>query len=398
MVKQSMKKAGKIFLHKLKGIGSGLAEDICSQWHKAKEHPGRTVLLWLVILITVLGITGVTIYEKVHGYYLRSNYVADTEKPEQEQEIFPEVSEEPEDPEMQAIRENLAKYSQTEEITTDGSVYNVLLIGVDRVKKTTKGNSDSMILISINYSKKQISMISLMRDTYVHIPGVGYRKLNAAYANGGGQLLTETITENFKIQVDSYMAVSFRDMAEIIDAIGSISITFTEKEAQNANTTLTSMLGKLGLSDQEIDQYHLPGEGTYECNGYQAVAYARIRKVGNSDYQRTERQREVLGKLIDKVKAMSIDDIDRMANQLLPKVTHNIPENEFWGVLAKTPDLLTYSLVKDRVPYDGLFKSQNECLVPSWDATIAKLKETLYAPKEMIPTSTPAPYVTVEVE
>ena len=396
MVKQQMKKAWKLFLQKIKGIGNGLAEDVRSQCYKVKEHPGRTVLLWMAIIVTMLGLAGAIVYEKGHGYYLRSNYMAGAQEQTQANPaVTPQAMEEPEDPEMQAIRENLAKYSQSQAITTDGSVYNILLIGVDRVKKTTQGNSDSMILISINYSKKQISMISLMRDIYVHIPGIGYRKLNAAYANGGGQLLTETVTENFKIQVDRYMAVSFRDMAEIIDAIGSISITFTDKEAQNANKTLNSMLGKLNMSEEEIATYLIAGEGTYECNGYQAVAYARIRKVGNSDYQRTERQREVLSRLIDKIKVMSIDDIDRLANQLLPKITHNIPESEFWGILAKVPSLLTYNLEKDRVPYDGLSRSQGEYLVPSWDETIAKLKETLYTSQERLLTSDPSSTLTL---
>ncbi|HIV12644.1 MAG TPA: LCP family protein, partial [Candidatus Pullilachnospira stercoravium] len=122
----------------------------------------------------------------------------------------------------------------------------------------------------------------------------------------------------------------------------------------------------------------IPGEGTYECNGMQAVAYARIRKVGNADYQRTERQREVLMKLLDKVKTMSLEDIDRLANELLPMLTHNIPESEFWGLLAKAPELLGYTIVQDRVPYDGLFQSVNGNLVPEWEETIQRLKSTIY--------------------
>ena len=77
----------------------------------------------------------------------------------------------------------------------------------------------------------------------------------------------------------------------------------------------------------------------------QAVAYARIRKVGNSDYQRTERQREVLLKLLDKVKAMSFEDLDRLATRLLPLLTHNVPESEFWGLLAKAPTLMKYKIM-----------------------------------------------------
>ena len=76
-----------------------------------------------------------------------------------------------------------AQYASTEPITTDGNVYNIMLVGLDTTDKGWIGNSDSMILISVNYRLEQISMISLMRDTHVMIPGIGYRKLNATYPN-----------------------------------------------------------------------------------------------------------------------------------------------------------------------------------------------------------------------
>ena len=74
------------------------------------------------------------------------------------------------------------------ETKSDDDIYNVLLVGVDRQDKTWNGNSDAMILVSINKAKNHVSMISLMRDTYVDIDGVGYAKLNAAYAYGAGPL------------------------------------------------------------------------------------------------------------------------------------------------------------------------------------------------------------------
>ena len=63
-------------------------------------------------------------------------------------------------------------------------VYNLMLIGVDRRDKSWNGNSDTMILISINYDKQKVTMTSFMRDTWVNIPGVGMRKMNAAFAIG----------------------------------------------------------------------------------------------------------------------------------------------------------------------------------------------------------------------
>ena len=139
------------------------------------------------------------------------------------------------DEEQQELDAKLAEFADSEPVTNDGNVYNVLLVGVDRRDKSWAGNSDSMILMSLNYEKKQISMISLMRDTYVNIPGIGMRKLNAAHANGAGPLLLETVTQNYKVQVDRYVSVDFNNMIDIIDKLGGVELTLSDDEVRVAN-------------------------------------------------------------------------------------------------------------------------------------------------------------------
>lgn len=348
----------------------------------------KKIIMIVGILAAVIGLICGGVYWAGHHYYSKTNYMSDEEaaqliaqqKAEQEalkEEIAEEETQEQEemDQELLAIQRKMSIHSSEEPITTDGNVYNVLLIGIDKTKEGYAGNSDSMILISVNYRLGKITMTSLMRDTHVHIPGIGYRKLNAAYPNGGGPLLVQTVEENFKIDVDRYVVVDFGKMIEIVDEIGSIELTFTQKEAENANKSIKQQCRILGL---KAKKYYIPGEGTYTCNGMQAVAYARIRKVGNSDFQRTERQREVLLKLLDNVKAMDIDDLDRLAAKLLPMLTHNIPEGEFWGLLAKAPSIIGYNIQQNRIPYTGLYQSYNGNLVPDWNQTIPKMKALIY--------------------
>lgn len=358
-----------------------------------KKHSSKKKALLIalaVIVVLILSAVG-AVYGVTHGFYRSSNYTSDKdamkdftnvgEDTTAEDEVNPEdaTGEVLSDEEQQELDAKLAEFVDSEPVTNDGNVYNVLLVGVDRRDKSWAGNSDSMILMSLNYEKKQISMISLMRDTYVNIPGIGMRKLNAAHANGAGPLLLETVTQNYKVQVDRYVSVDFNSMIDIIDKLGGVELTLSDDEVRVANNYITEMCN---LRKLDPNSYYFIKGGTKTCSGIQAVAYARIRYVGNADYQRTERQRTVLTKMMEKIKDMSLPELYSFAEDVLPLVTHNIPEDEMWSLLAKSPSLLQYKLVKDRIPYDNMYKviyvKKQDMLVPDWEQTIAKLKETLY--------------------
>lgn len=358
-----------------------------------KKHSSKkkvALVAGVIILLLILGAVG-AVYGVTHGFYKSSNYTSDEnamdefinvgEHEDDVEEIAPEeaTGEILTEEQQQELDEHYAAFKDSEPVTNDGNVYNVLLIGVDRRDRSWAGNSDSMILMSLNYEKEQISMISLMRDTYVDIPGIGMRKLNAAHANGAGPLLLETVTENYKIQVDRYVSVDFNSMIDIIDKLGGVELTLSDDEVRVANGYVTEMCN---LRKIDPNSYYFIQGGTKTCSGIQAVAYARIRYVGNSDYQRTERQRTVLTKMLEKIKTMSLTDLYSFAEDVLPLVTHNIPEDEMWSLLAKSPSLLQYDLVKDRIPYDHMYKviyvKKQDMLVPDWEETIARLKETLY--------------------
>lgn len=345
------------------------------------------VTILCAVLLLVLALVAV-VYTVTHTFYKSSNYTSDEEAMKDYTNTEDEVDEiAPEDAQGEVLTEEqqqeldkkLLEFSESEPITNDGDVYNVLLVGVDRRDKSWAGNSDSMILMSLNYKKEQISMISLMRDTYVDIPGIGMRKLNAAHANGAGPLLLETVTQNYKIQVDRYVSVDFDSMIDIIDKVGGIELTLSKEEVRVANNYIKEMCG---LRNLQPTNYFFIQEGTKTCSGIQAVAYARIRYVGNADYQRTERQRTVLTKVMEKLKNMSLPELYSFAESVLPLVTHNIPEDEMWSLLAKSPSLFQYDLVKDRIPYDNMYKviyvKKQDMLVPDWESTIKKLKDTLY--------------------
>jgi LCP family protein required for cell wall assembly len=197
-----------------------------------------------------------------------------------------------------------------------------------------------MILVSINKKSKQIVMTSIMRDSYVSIPGYGNTRINAAYAYGGEDLLIDTIEQNFKIQIDRYVAVNFFTFVDVVDAVGGVDITVTDAEAEQINAGSTTA--------------KLPGAGTYHLNGSQALAYSRIRHVGNADYQRTERQRTVLEEIFNNMKGASLTELNDMLNVILPELRTDIKEGELFSLmLGYVSSYKDYEVVQCRVPYDG---------------------------------------------
>ena len=103
-------------------------------------------------------------------------------------------------------------------------------------------------------------------------------------------------------------------------------------------------------------------------NGIQAVAYARIRYVGNADYERTNRQRKIMTKLFEKFKSMNLNELTDFADKALPNVTTNMQSDEIWDMITDAFKYLGYDLVSARVPFDdtstGTFINGMSYLLP----------------------------------
>ena len=243
---------------------------------------------------------------------------------------------------------------------------NILLIGTDHRDDSWNGNSDTMILVTIKPEQEKLIMTSFMRDLYADIPGCGVHKLNYAYAAGGAEKLEETLENNYDVTVDHYAVVDFESMAEIIDIVGGVEIEVSDAESEVLNGYLNSM-------NAQWD--YLPGGGSYRLSGNQAVAYARIRYVGNNDYERTQRQRNILKQVFEEVHGLDAGQIASLAREVVPEIDHDYSAVEMLKLLSELPELSGYELEEQRIPYDDLFHSENEMLVPDFEAT----KERLHA-------------------
>lgn len=234
-------------------------------------------------------------------------------------------------------------------------VKSILVIGTDGRSSEEQGRSDSMILVSFNSRTNEIILTSFMRDCYVNIPNYGMDKLNASYSYGGADLLMDTIESNFMIEIDDYVTINFISFAGIIDSVGGIDIEVTDDEAQEINNILFSEVNGLMGDDQWSD--FLDGGGTLHLNGKQALSYARIRYVGNSDFERTSRQREVITKIIPKV--INPVAISKIAKNVIPEVNTNMSSIEMYLFSLRVPFSVTYDIKQIQVPADGTFYAED---------------------------------------
>lgn len=218
------------------------------------------------------------------------------------------------------------------------NVINIILIGQDNKSLTSRSRSDAMILCTINKEKKTLTMTSFLRDLYIKIPGYYNQRLNVAYAVGGFDALYETLEYNFGAVVDHGIGVNFSSFPDVIDAVGGVDIELTSREANHLNGQNYTW----GLSS-----------GMNHLNGDQALAYSRIRKL-DSDFGRTNRQRNVITALIEKAKDLSWTELYSMIQTLMPMVVTDMTDEEIIKTAMDLAPLLTdLEIITQRVPADG---------------------------------------------
>lgn len=200
---------------------------------------------------------------------------------------------------------------QYEEIT------NYAIFGIDTRDNDYDGSrTDTIMIASLDYKHNKIKLSSIMRDTYVNIPGKKYDKINHAYNYGGAQLSIQTINQNFDMNIKDFVTVNFTALEKLVDAIGGVEINIKQNE-----TSLISGNIKAGMQN---------------LNGEQAVDYCRIRYVGNADYERTERQRRVMQQIISKLQeGTSLIDMLSLVEDILPYVETSLSKEEIMVLGAK---------------------------------------------------------------
>ena len=300
--------------------------------------------LWIrivaIVLVVVL-VLGLVAYGYFHSKYRLMN-ISDGKFAGTEVSAEGDSQDELENEELQSreIEEKQA-IEATGEIEEDKAVFNILLIGTD--DRTTKFNDnargDTCILLSINRETNQVHLVSFERAIGVKIPSGEYEGqwdwLTHMFWYGGPYLMTRQIRENFKVDVTKYIRVNIRTFMELVDSVGGVDIDMTEAECNNINHpegTFTAGNIKGMHVENEVQQDLAPGIN--HLNGATAMCYARLRAI-DDDWHRVERQRKVILAAVENLKKLSVTELDKLLNNVLPLVQTNLTEGDIAGLIPE---------------------------------------------------------------
>ena len=257
-------------------------------------------------------------------------------------------------------------------------VTNYLIFGIEEFGGAR--NTDSMMIASINTKDDTLKLTSLLRDSYVEIPGYKANKLNSAYAKGGARLLVDTVELNYKVQIDGYVSVDFKSFEKIVDLVGGVDIELGKEEAKYLNST--NYISK--KKNRNVKQ------GVNHLNGNQVMGYVRVRKVktlggANNDYGRIVRQQRALKAIFESyISPKNLVNILPITKKSLSYVTTNMTKDQLEQAMADVIDNKMTSLDTFRIPVDGAFdapKKYNGITYPivlDWDTNRIELYQFIY--------------------
>ncbi len=269
---------------------------------------------------------------------------------------------------------------------------NIALFGVDsREGDLGKGTrSDSIIIASINEDTGEINLCSVYRDTYLNLSNDSYNKCNSAYAKGGPEQAIIMLNMNLDLNITDYVTIGFDGLIDVIDSFGGVMVDVSEAEISHLNNYQISMVGTTSdgqtfTATEGKDYTAVTTAGYQKLNGLQATAYCRIRHVGD-DFERAERQREVLAAVMDEAKKASVTDLNKILDKVLPNVATSLDVDEMVAMLG---DVTKYKITgSDGFPFEshratGKVGGKGSCVIPNnLEQNVVMLHEFLFGDEE----------------
>lgn len=317
-----------------------------------------------IILILMAVILGATLYL--------------TNKASQELNMMLDTPQRIDAPEIKEM-ENKNVSKETEKVLKEN--WTVAIFGLDsRDKNLARGNSDVIILASLNQKTGKINIVSVYRDTCLDVGNEVFHKANEAYAKGGPKQAVKMLNDNLDLQIDAYVAFDWSTVATAVNILGGVDVDITPKELTYLNAYITETVKGTGMGSVQLKE-----SGHQHLDGIQTVAYCRIRKL-DDDFQRTARQREVLSQLLKSAKKGGWPVINNLIVTVLPKTSASIYKEDVY-IIGR--NLLKFNISSTTgFPFTHIEKTVDHSAMVfsnTLASNVSKLHNTLYGIEDYEP-------------
>lgn len=287
---------------------------------------------------------------------------------------------------------NIAKETNpnlnVEKVDNMKGYWTVALFGVDsRDDSVGKGNNaDVIIIANVNQENGQIKLVSIFRDSYLSLDDKGsYNKINQAYFLGGPEMAIKALNKNLDIQIDDYATFNWKAVADAINILGGVDVDLTKAEFYYINAYITETVEATGVGSHQLKH-----AGPNHLDGIQAVAYARLRKM-DTDFARTERQRNIIEQCFNKLKAANFSVINNVMEVVFKQILTSITLND---MIPVAKNLSKYTIA-DTIGFpmqrgDANMGKKGDCVIPeTLESNVIALHKFLfdednYQPSDMV--------------
>lgn len=226
--------------------------------------------------------------------------------------------------------------------------HHYLLLCVDQWtgKPHNLGNTDGIVIVTLDTRAHRVMLTSIIRDALVERPDGVIGRINYIAKNYGPEALCKVISQHVGVKIEKYLLFDFSQIASIVDFLGGVDIEITSTES--------SYLQRYAIPKDSTTP-RLKGAGTYHFNGHSAVIYMRIRKVGGGgDFMRTQRVRTVLSTLADQCREITLEEARALVDSVLENTTlTNMSTDEMVEAMNYAMELRGCTVEELRLPPDG---------------------------------------------
>ena len=284
-----------------------------SRARKKKKH--RIIIFTIEILLLLVVLAGLFVWSKYQKLDRQPDMIGT-------QDIINEDM-------NQSVQEVLKGYT------------NIALFGLDNRSNGSfeAGNSDVIMIASINNDTKEVRLVSVFRDTFLNVGSDStnnFRKANYAYNKGGAEEAVRMLNRNLDLDIQDYVVVDFQAVTEAIDLLGGVEVEIDAAEAKWMDFYINETALVTGHEAHSITQ-----PGTYTLDGVQATSYCRIRYTAGDDFKRAQRQREVIAKMVEKAKNADLFTINKIIDSVLDDISTNFTAGE---MISLASQLMNYEL------------------------------------------------------